>query len=120
MVVSAHSLGNMVTLSAISDWNAPISQYFMLDAAVAIEAIDPTATTNMMIFSTWTGYSNRLYASDWYQLFPTNDARSTLTWNNRLGNFETWTFTIFFPVARKYCGHTQRPASEFLNKVWTQ
>lgn len=86
VVVAAHSLGNMVTLSAISDWNAPISQYFMLDAAVAIEAIDSTSSTNVMIVSTWTGYSNRLYASDWYQLFPTNDARNTLAWNNRLGN----------------------------------
>ena len=88
VVVAAHSLGNMVTLSAISDWNAPISQYFMLDAAVPIEAVDPTAVTNMMIYSTWTGYTNRLFASDWWQLFPTNDARSTLFWNNRLGNLQ--------------------------------
>jgi hypothetical protein len=86
VVAAAHSLGNILTLSAISDCNAPISQYFMMDAAVPIEAIDPTATTNMMIFSTWAAYTNRLFASDWYQLFPTNDARSTLTWNNRLGN----------------------------------
>ena len=86
VVAAAHSLGNMLTLSAISDWNAPISQYFMMDAAVPIEAIDPAATTNMMIYSTWVGYSNRLYASDWYQLFPTNDARSTLSWNGRLSN----------------------------------
>ena len=49
VVVAAHSLGNMVTLSAISDWDAPISQYFMLDCAVPIEAIDPTATTNVMV-----------------------------------------------------------------------
>jgi hypothetical protein len=86
VVVAAHSLGNMVTLSAISDWNAPISQYFMLDAAVPIEAIDSTVSTNVMIVSTWLAYSNRLYASDWYQLFPTNDNRSTLTWSNRVGN----------------------------------
>lgn len=87
IVASAHSLGNMVTLSAISDWNAPLSQYFMLDAAVPIEAIDPTSTAvSFMTLSTWTGYSNRLFASDWYKLFPTNDARSTLSWNGRLSN----------------------------------
>jgi len=89
VVAAAHSLGNMLTLSAISDWHAPISQYFMMDAAVPIEAIDPTATTNMMIYSTWTAYSNRVFASDWYQLFPTNDARSTLAWNDRLSNLGT-------------------------------
>jgi len=87
VVVAAHSLGNMVVLSSISDWNAPISQYFMMDAAVPIEAIDPASTSvPFMTFSTWAGYSNRLSASDWHELFPTNDARSTLTWNNRLGN----------------------------------
>jgi hypothetical protein len=86
VTLAAHSLGNMVTLSAISDWNAPISQYFMLDAAVPIEAIDPTSSNTNMIPSAWRSYTNRVYASKWYQLFPTNDARSTLNWNNRLGN----------------------------------
>jgi hypothetical protein len=87
VVAAAHSLGNMVTLSAISDGNAPISQYFMMDAAVPIEAIDPASTNvSFMTFSTWAGYSNRLFAANWYQRFPTNDARNTLFWNNRLGN----------------------------------
>ena len=87
VVAAAHSLGNMLTLSAINDWHAPISQYFMMDAAVPIEAIDPASTSeSFMTFSTWAGYSNRLFAADWYKLFPTNDARSTLFWNNRLGN----------------------------------
>jgi hypothetical protein len=76
----------MVTLSAISDWNAPISQYFMIDAAVAIEAIDSSSSTNAMIPSYWQSYSNRVFASKWYQLFSTNDARSTLNWNNRFGD----------------------------------
>jgi hypothetical protein len=90
VVAAAHSLGNMVVLSAISDWNASISQYFMLDAAVPVEAIDPAAVTNFMVYSTglnnWPPYTNRLYPTSWHLLFPTNDARSTLTWNNRLGN----------------------------------
>lgn len=87
VVAAAHSLGNMLTLSAISDWNAPVSQYFMMDAAVPIEAIDPASTNvSFMTFSTWADYTNRLFAANWHQLFPTNDARSTLFWNNRLGN----------------------------------
>jgi hypothetical protein len=121
VVAAAHSLGNMVVLSAISDWNAPISQYFMLDAAVPIEAIDSTATTNMMMFSTWTGYSNRLFSSDWYKLFPTNDARSTLNWNNRLGNLGNVDIYNFYSsgeeVLRTYATD---PPSSVLNKVATQ
>jgi hypothetical protein len=121
VVVSAHSLGNMVTLSAISDWNAPISQYFMLDAAVPIEAIDPTATTNMMIYSTWTAYSNRVFASDWYQLFPTNDNRSTLFWNNRLGNLRNVNVYNFYSSGEEILRtYTTNPPPSVLGKVRTQ
>jgi hypothetical protein len=121
VVAAAHSLGNMLTLSAISDWNAPISQYFMMDSAVPIEAIDPTATTNMMIFSTWAGYSNRLFASDWYQLFPTNDARSTLFWNNRLGNLHNVDVYNFYSSGEEVLRTaTNDPPASVLNKVFTQ
>jgi len=121
VVAAAHSLGNMLTLSAISDWNAPISQYFMMDSAVPIEAIDPTAITNMMVYSTWAGYSNRLFASDWYQLFPTNDARSTLSWNNRLGNLRSVDVYNFYSSGEEVLRtFTNDPPASVLNKVATQ
>jgi hypothetical protein len=91
--IGAHSLGNMVVLSAISDYNVTkIEHYFMIDSAVPMESVQgDTAIEPTMIYPTWqkdsTGgiYDQRLYASDWWQLF-TNDYRSTLTWSNRLGN----------------------------------
>ncbi len=90
--VVAHSLGNMVALSALNDYNARMSNYFMLDAAVAIEAIDGGAGPSFqMTHSTWVepdDYSTPLYASYWWTMFPTTDARSTLTWSNRFGNFQ--------------------------------
>ena len=88
--VAAHSLGNMVTLSAISDWSAAPNHYVMIDAAVPVEALqgDTPIETNM-IYSTWQGYSPSLYASEWWKLFATNDARSTLTWNGCLENIGT-------------------------------
>jgi hypothetical protein len=88
-IVAAHSLGNMLTLSALSDWNAPIAQYFMIDAAVAIEIVQENAPqTNDMIVSGWLGYTNRLFASEWHKLFSAGDARSTLGWPGRLANFQ--------------------------------
>jgi hypothetical protein len=121
VVVAAHSLGNMVTLSAISDSNAPISQYFMLDAAVPIEAIDSSSSTNVMIYSTWMAYSNRVFAGSWYKLFPTNDARSTLNWNNRLGNLHNVDVYNFYSsgeeVLREY---DSDPPTSFLDIVETQ
>jgi len=64
----------------------------MLDAAVPMEAIDGSTpiNTNMVFTATiysWLAYSNRLWASEWFNLWPNNDARNTLTWSNRLGNF---------------------------------
>ena len=89
--VAAHSLGNMVVLSAINDYNVTaIKHYFMIDSAVPIEAVQGDAAKEpAMIYSTWRDYSSRLYASDWWQLFPADDARSTLTWRNRFGNLGT-------------------------------
>lgn len=85
--IAAHSLGNMVVLSAISDSNAAPAHYFMIDAAVPMEAVQGSTPLAVdMAYSTWSNYDVRLYASSWWQLFPTNDARSTLTWSNRLGN----------------------------------
>jgi len=121
VVLAAHSLGNMVTLSAISDWNASISQYFMLDAAVPLEAIDSAAVTNMMIFSTWTQYTNRLYASDWYKLFAGNDARSTLSWNNRLENLQDVSVYNYYSSGEEVLRTaTNDPPSTVLDKVLTQ
>ena len=38
----AHSLGNMLVSAAIQDCGMPHEKYFMLNAAVAMEAFDPT------------------------------------------------------------------------------
>ncbi len=51
---AAHSLGNIVVLSALNDWGANIQNYFMIDAAVPGEAIDVSAaeSTNM-VYPDW-------------------------------------------------------------------
>lgn len=86
--MAGHSLGNMVCLSAISDSGATPAHYFMIDAAVPMEAIDGgLATDASMVHPEWMDYTNRLWASKWFQLFSSGDARSTLTWNDRLSNF---------------------------------
>jgi len=95
-VVAAHSLGNMTVLSALNDCtnvNFNISKYFMIDAAVPMEAIEgyQGQTAPMlagMIHSEWMPYANRLYASEWFGLFPAGDGRNALTWSNRLSNFQ--------------------------------
>lgn len=94
--VAGHSLGNMVVSSAISDYNAPITRYFMIDAAVAAEAYDGIIDSQVLDASTsiphseWTRefggvYDSRLWAANWHTLFQDfpNDGRAALTWRNR-------------------------------------
>lgn len=86
-MMAAHSLGNMVVLSAISDYGAQPSKYFMIDAAVPMEVIQGNAVSDPhLIHPDWIPYDDRLFASHWWRLFPADDSRSTLTWSNRLGN----------------------------------
>jgi hypothetical protein len=87
-ILAAYSLGNMVVLGAMNYTNTSIDTFFVIDAAVAIEALDGSATQSAnMIHPDWNSYTNRLWASEWFKLFPTNDYRSTLTWRDRLANF---------------------------------
>ncbi|QBG48330.1 alpha/beta hydrolase [Verrucomicrobia bacterium S94] len=112
-VVAAHSLGNMVTSSAICDHGANVYQYYMLNAAVAKEAYGDSAPNENMIpdgsliynqnegiFSvlgySWHKYPFETYASEWYRLFDTSDARSELTWRHRFADIQTKTDAFNF------------------------
>ncbi len=87
-VVAAHSLGNMVVLSTLNDCtNHSIKQYFMLNAAVAMEALDgSTPQSANLVHTDWASYGTNLWASYWHNLFPAGDGRRLLTWNNRLAD----------------------------------
>ncbi|HEX3625029.1 MAG TPA: hypothetical protein VH280_06315 [Verrucomicrobiae bacterium] len=89
-VVASHSLGNILVLSTLNDCtNESINTYFMVDAALAIEAIDGSASPNPDMYpSAWVGYNDYLLASGWHTLWPATDARSTLTWNGRLAGLQ--------------------------------
>lgn len=97
-IVAAHSLGNILVLSTLSDCtNRNINSYFMVDAAVAIEAIDGSASSNPDMYpSVWTGYNGNLLASGWHNLWPSSDVRSALTWGGRLTNFQNTAVYNFY------------------------
>ena len=107
VTIMAHSLGNMVVSSYLNDHHLtiPMNQrsnivnYFLFNAAVALEAYlgdyqqyaegkqnEPFGdfdTGNPMVHPDWQGYQKRFAASEWYQLFSSNDPRRMLTWRNR-------------------------------------
>jgi hypothetical protein len=110
VTVCAHSLGNMLVSSAIQDWGANISNYYMVDAAVSLEAYDGSiATESAMTHPDWSGYQTSVWASEWYldSAFSSGDARKTLTWRDRLSNVGANTYNFYSgseDVLRKHEG----------------
>jgi len=109
VTVIAHSLGNMLVSSYLSDYHLSLAagqrpnivNYLMLNAAVPLEAYlgdqqdlnSVYSADNSMVHSDWYGYKKRLGATEWYRLFDdqdpatVTDQRETLTWRNRFAGF---------------------------------
>ena len=84
----AHSLGNMLVSAAIQDYGMPYEKYFMLNAAIALEAYAPidgitTESHDNMTPRSWTNYIDRVRATHWFERFPEGDGRRLLTWKGR-------------------------------------
>jgi hypothetical protein len=87
----AHSLGNMLVSAATQDYGMQYEKYFMLNAAIAIEAFDPvdgitTESHDNMTPRSWTNYVDKVRATHWFERFPEGDGRRLLTWKNRFPN----------------------------------
>lgn len=82
-VIVAHSLGNMVASSAIVDWRLSYHKYFMMDAAVAVEAYNQTAYSAEMGDPAWVHAPPAYRAARWGNLFSAEDFRHTLLWRGR-------------------------------------
>ena len=89
-VIIAHSLGTVVGAAAIQDYGARVDKFIMLNSAIPSEAFVPTladlSTTNNLVHDDWMEYTNACWTAQWHTLFPTNDARSRLTWRGRFAN----------------------------------
>ncbi len=88
-VLLAHSLGNMLVSSAIKDCClSGYSKYYMLNAAVPMEAYDSTEFSSNMVDSAWSNVPITYRASNWSSLFATNDFRSSLSWRGRFAGIQ--------------------------------
>jgi hypothetical protein len=111
-IVLGHSLGNMVVSSAICEHDAPVKQYYALDAAVALEAYGG-ATNNPAFFPDtyfiweqtgflnykrhgWREYPFETRASEWYRLFDSDDSRNELTWRHKFADIQVKTDVFNF------------------------
>ena len=96
-VIMAHSLGNMLVCSAIMDegMTKDISRYYMMNAAVPIQALAETEyKASAMIPEVWGRVDDDLMSAHWYRLFPSNDFRSSLNWVARFRGLQEAVKTI--------------------------
>ena len=82
----AHSLGNMVVSSAAKEYHLSYAKYYMVNAAVAMECYQAEMTTSNMVEHGWRDVPERLWSSNWHQLFASADGRSDLRWSLRFSN----------------------------------
>lgn len=89
VTIAAHSLGNMVVSHAIQSGGFQAENYFMINAAVPMEAYVPAVSDQkgpgtpyeVMTEDSWKGKDDRLFASNWHRLFDEpNDYRAKLKW----------------------------------------
>ena len=81
--IFAHSLGNVVASAAIEDWDLQYTKYYLVNAAVPMQAYEPDAMHELMTDKDWWGVKTSYRACGWYKLFGRTDFRSTLHWVDR-------------------------------------
>ena len=83
-IMLAHSLGNMLVSAAAKDHQMAYSKYYMLNAAVPVEAYDATASNAEMREHGWSDVPLGKWAANWHTHIPyENDPRRTLKWTGR-------------------------------------
>jgi hypothetical protein len=99
VIVSAHSLGNMLASASIPIEGANVSKYIIVNGAVAMEAYKADQTKEWgMVHRDWGDYffggtNDFLFSSEWHQLFGSTDPRNKLTWR---GLFTSWGSTTVY------------------------
>jgi len=84
-VMLAHSLGNMLVSAAIKDHNLAYDKYYMLNAAVPMEAYDENAYDDLMVDGAWEDLDESFRAAHFSELFAERQAdfRNGLSWKGR-------------------------------------
>ena len=90
VVISGHSLGNMLVGSAICNQGLNAEQYFMLNAAVPREAYSASHAEDdrrLVGHPDWYAKDERLWSTDYWKLFyGTDDNRAKLTWQGQFAS----------------------------------
>lgn len=104
VTVAAHSLGNIVASQAIQSGGFAPARYFMINAAVPMEAYDLGSVTKEqregMTESKWKTIGDpSIYAANWHDWFSANpaDHRNDLKWKERFLDVRAIAYNFYSP-----------------------
>jgi hypothetical protein len=109
----------MLIASAINDSGMNANNACFVDAALARECFDGNVSDTGMNVSSWTGIDARLWASYWYQLFPSNDARSNLTWRSRFQGATPIVSNFYSSTEDVLAAYSSDPPSDLVSDLYT-
>lgn len=87
-VMIGHSLGNMLVSSAAVDYGLEYERYYMLNAAVPMEAYEGSTFASEMVDAEWLNMPKKFWASNWSQFFDIWDIRGQLSWKGRFAGLQ--------------------------------
>jgi hypothetical protein len=132
LTIAAHSLGNMVVSNAMAEFGLEADRYFLIDAAVPMEAYyaDQVLASTIrqdgfkvmsgyMMEKTWVGYPETVFASEWFDLFNDDDPRRNLTWRNRFESVLDVAYNFYSPGEQVLQNPSNIPTTVLWEALWT-
>jgi pimeloyl-ACP methyl ester carboxylesterase len=131
LTIAGHSLGNMVVSNAMAEFGLEADRYFLIDAAVPMEAYraDQLLATTIrqdgyrdmpgyMREGTWVDYPEKVYASEWFDLFNADDPRRNLTWRNRFESVLDVAYNFYSPGEQVLQNPSNIPTTVLWEALW--
>jgi hypothetical protein len=124
-MISGHSAANIVIATAMHDNGLAVDQFWMLDAAIAMEAFDASTASNAGMFQPpWTPYASRSWTTRWHAnpALGNGDGRKLMTWNDRFAGISDKTYNFYSAsedVLRRHDGELNFGVFEALGAWWT-
>jgi hypothetical protein len=115
-VIIAHSLGNVLVSAAIKDHGLSCERYYMLNAAVPMEAYDALEYEETMVDPDWANVTNAYRAANWHGLFGETDFRSSLSWKGRFAGIAN--AVNCFSTTEDVVGNVDRGVALSGQSVW--
>jgi len=112
--IAAHSLGNLMTSAAQSDYGMSVANFYLVNAAQSIEQHQANATKSTRLrHGDWPNYQERTWASEWHLLpFPQSDGRKSLTWRGRVAGHSGDRHNFYSDVSNDLGDHVMRTPTE--------